>query len=89
MPRTGGLTRHEAAEGHSSLPHKVSPDGVVVPDKEPHQGNLGHVDGEGEGLLPDRIEPCRANRAHFGKRVHSESSPRLLRGTGHKQQQQP
>lgn len=84
MPRrTGGLTRHEAAEGHSSLPHKVSPDGIMVPNQEPHQGNFGHVDGEGEGLLPNRIEPCQANRTHFGKQVRGECLPQFPRGTGH------
>lgn len=56
----------------------------MVPDQEPHQGDLGHVDGEGEGLLPHGIEPCRADRTHCGKQAEQgPASFQEAQGTGH------
>lgn len=58
-----GLTRHKAAKGQSPLSNEVSPNRIVVPNKKSHQSYFGHVDGESECFLPNRIKPWQTNRA--------------------------
>lgn len=49
-------TWHHAAESYSPLSNELSSDSVVIPHLESHQGDLGHLEVEDEGLLPHRVE---------------------------------
>ena len=53
------LTWHHAVEGDCALADEVLADGVMIPHKETHQGQLWHVDCEHQSLLPHRVEPYR------------------------------
>lgn len=59
------LTRHKAAKGHGSLSHEVSPNRVMVPNEKSNQSYLRHVNGKSECFLPNRIKPCKTNRAEM------------------------
>lgn len=51
------LTCHHAVEGDGALADEVLADGVMIPHKETHQGQLRHVDRKHQSLLPHRVEP--------------------------------
>lgn len=51
------LTWHHAVKGDGALADEVLPDGVMIPYKETHQGQLRHVNREHQSLLPHRVEP--------------------------------
>lgn len=52
------LTWHHAVEGDGALADEVLADGVMIPDEEAHQGQLGHVHREHQSLLPHGVEAC-------------------------------
>lgn len=50
------ITRHQAAEGHSSLPNKVSSNWIMIPHEEPDQSYFWHVYCKCQGFFPYRVK---------------------------------
>lgn len=53
------LTWHHAVEGNGALADEVLANGVMIPHKETHKGQLRHVDCKHQSLLPHWVEPFR------------------------------
>lgn len=49
-------TWHYTSESYSPLSNEISPDRIMVPHLETHQGDLWHLNIEDEGLLPHWVE---------------------------------
>lgn len=76
----GKRTWQHAVEGNGTLADEVLSDGVVVPHQEADQGQLGHVEGEDQRLLPHGVKPWEerggGKRGREGKRGRDEQENR-------------
>lgn len=53
-------------ECNGSLSDEVLANGVMIPHKETHKGQLRHVNREDQSLLPHRIEPWKSQKRGHG-----------------------